>query len=234
MDYKDFLAGQTEKNFWFNSKKKLINILLNKIGQKKLKILDIGAGTGIDLDIINQFGEVYLIDINKKALDLIPKNMCKEKKICTITKITYPDNYFDVVCSFDVFEHINDDIKAVSEVRRVLKKGGFLIFTVPAFNFLYSAHDKAALHYRRYSRKSLLNLLKLFINLEISYWNYFLFFPLSIIRILKKKSKPKLDYLNLPRTIERIFSMLLNIENSLISKNYKLPLGLSLIGSCSK
>ena len=54
MDYRDYIDGQTGEQFWFRGKKDLINILMNKIGRKYLKILNIGAGTGVDLEIMNR------------------------------------------------------------------------------------------------------------------------------------------------------------------------------------
>ncbi|GAG73376.1 unnamed protein product [marine sediment metagenome] len=230
MDYRDYIDGQTGEQFWFKSKKDLINILMNKIGRKNLKILNIGSGTGVDLEIMNRFGNIYIIDINKKALDLIPSNLYSEKKVCDATALPYPNDFFDIVCSFDVFEHIENDKKAVLEAHRVLKKNGLLLLMVPAFNFLFSAHDKALLHYRRYSKKKLYDLLRIFKYEYLSYWNSILFIPLSILRILKKRAKPKTDYFNLPSLLEKAFLNFLRIENKLIMKDYRLPFGLSLVG----
>ena len=230
MDYRDYIDGQTRAQFWFRSKRDLINILMNKIGRKNLKILNIGAGTGADLEIMNRFGNIYIIDVNKKALDLIPSNLYSEKKVCDATALPYPNDFFDIVCSFDVFEHIENDKKAVLEAHRVLKKNGLLLLMVPAFNFLFSAHDKALLHYRRYSKKKLYDLLRIFKYEYLSYWNSILFIPLSILRILKKRAKPKTDYFNLPSLLEKAFLNFLRIENKLIMKDYRLPFGLSLVG----
>jgi len=234
MDYIDFVAGQTGENFWFKGKRELIDTLMRYATGNNLKILNIGAGTGADLDILHKYGDIYVIDTNQRALNLIPEDMCFEKKECDATKLDYPENFFDIICSFDVFEHIENDSKAVSEILRVLKKGGHLFFTVPAFQMLFSAHDKALLHFRRYNRKSLLYLLRAFQDINMSFWNSSLFFPLSILRILKKKSKPQTDYFNLPKFLEQFFLRLLRIENYLIAKGFKIPLGLSLVGSCKK
>jgi len=234
MDYKDYIDGQTGEQFWFKSKKDLINILFNKIGRKNLRILNIGSGTGADLEIMNRFGNIYIIDVNKKALDLIPSNLYYEKKVCDATALPYPNDFFDIVCSFDVFEHIKNDKKAVLEAHRVLKKNGWLLLMVPAFNFLFSAHDKALLHYRRYSKKKLYDLLRIFKYEYLSYWNSILFIPLSILRILKKRAKPKTDYFNLPSLLEIVFLNFLRIENKIIMKDYRLPFGLSLVGVYKK
>jgi len=154
MDYKDYQSGKVKLDFWFRAKNDLIEkLLFNQFPKKKkLKILNLGAGTGSDLEILNNFGEVYVIDVEKKALDLIPDNLCVEKKICDACKLIYKDDFFDLVVSFDVFQHIENDEIAIKEAYRVLKKKGILFFSVPALQKLYSSHDKALEHKRRYSK----------------------------------------------------------------------------------
>lgn len=156
MDYEDYKRGTKKSNFWFKAKNHLVEEQFRKLKKQNLKILNLGAGTGDDLEVLNKFGKVYVIDINKKELDLIKDNDCVEKKVADACKLPYKNDFFDVVTSFDVFEHIERDDIAVKEVYRVLKKGGSLIFSVPAFQGLYSAHDKALAHFRRYSKKSIL------------------------------------------------------------------------------
>ena len=75
MDYRDYIDGQTGEQFWFRSKKDLINILMSKIGRKNLKILNIGAGTGVDLEIMNRFGilkpkEFFDLNLNLRLTKL--------------------------------------------------------------------------------------------------------------------------------------------------------------------
>ncbi len=239
MDYKDYKAGKSESNFWFRAKRDLIDRRLKFIKNKfksdtKLKILNIGAGTGSDLKILNKYGDVYIIDIEKKALDLIPRELYFEKKISDASDLNYPDDFFDIVTSFDVFEHITDDKKATQQTHRVLKKGGYLIVSVPAFQSLFSAHDKALNHQRRYSKKTLKELLKNFRELKLNYWNFFLFPPLALSRLKNKNSKPKVDNPQPSKLIDSILYNLFKLENKLIQINFPLPFGLTLIGNCRK
>jgi ubiquinone/menaquinone biosynthesis C-methylase UbiE len=236
MDYKDHISGQKEYGFWFKGKKEIIKILVSKIFKKgkRLNILNLGAGTGSDLDVLNHYGNVYVIDIEKSAIIMINKKFVFEKKVADACKIPYEDGFFDIVVSFDVFEHIKNDKKAVSEVYRVLKKGGILIFTVPAFNFLFSSHDRALHHKRRYNKMELKDLLYNFKGLKMYYWNSFLFVPIAFIRLFKKKSKPKLDHMNLPKSINSLFYFFLRIENFLIKYEISFPFGLSVVGFCRK
>ena len=140
MDYKDYLAGQTNENFWHKGKNELIDILMSKLFLKKnrLKILNLGAGTGDDLKILNKYGDNYVTDIDKNVLGMIDEKLCAEKRVANACDLPYNDNFFDIVVSFDVFEHISDDKKAISEARRVLKKKAFCFLSFPRFN-LYSA-----------------------------------------------------------------------------------------------
>jgi ubiquinone/menaquinone biosynthesis C-methylase UbiE len=236
MDYKDLQAGQTKENFWFKAKNDLIKTLMSKVckNKKKLRILNLGVGTGDDLKILNSFGKNYIVDIDKEALSFIDQKLYAQKKIADACNIPYKDNFFDIVVSFDVFEHIEKDYKAIDEVHRVLKKKGALVFTVPAFQFLFSSHDKALQHRRRYNRKELRNIFFQFRNLRTYYWNSLLFFPMALIRLLEKNSRPKVNRTNMPSWLNNVFYKILSVDNFFIKKNFSLPVGLSLAGYCYK
>ena len=234
MDYKDYDAGKSDQDFWFRAKNDLIYKLLRKIKNKNLRILNLGVGTGSDLEILNKFGKTYVIDINKKALDLIPKELCHEKKVSDACNLDYPDNFFDLVVSLDVFEHIKEDKLAVKETHRVLKPQGTLLFSVPAFQALYSSHDKALEHQRRYSKKDLKILFTNFKKTNINYWNFSLFPPIALLRIKNKNSPPKVDTPNPSKFLNNLLFNILKTENTLIEKNIKFPFGITLIGLCEK
>lgn len=236
MDYKDLGAGQNVNHFWFRAKNDLIKALMNRTYKEKrgLKILNLGAGTGDDLKVLSQFGSNYVIDIDQKALSVIKNEICVEKKLADACNLPYGDNFFDTVVAFDVFEHIEDDKKAIEEVHRVLKPNGILIFSVPAFLFLFSSHDKALNHFRRYNKKSVEILMSKFDHIEVSFWNFFLFFPIAVIRMLRKNKEPKVDKGSFPRVLNTLFYKILSGENILVKKGIHLPIGLSVIGICNK
>lgn len=238
MDYKDYERGHSEEGFWFRAKHELIKTMLSNTPTKKSKsapkILNIGAGIGDDLKIINKFGEVYVVDIDKRAIKLVPKKLCYEKKVGDACKLPYKDNTFDMVLLYDVLEHIKNHKKAISEIHRVLKKGGFFLFAVPAFQSIYSKHDVALGHERRYSKKQLKKLLRKFNKVQLNYWNGFLFPGVAIFRIIKRSSKPSVDKLNAPKIVQDLLFAVLNSENRLLKHGISLPFGLSLIGKCKK
>ena len=119
MDYKDYLAGNSKSTFWFRAKVGLIEVLLQKYvkpSSNKLKIFRFGAGTGEELYSLSKFGDVYVTIIEKKALDLIPKGLYKEKKIC--------EENLEYICNQTIQHFWNvktrtcDEIPTVTATRR--------------------------------------------------------------------------------------------------------------------
>ncbi|MFH1055138.1 MAG: class I SAM-dependent methyltransferase [Candidatus Altiarchaeota archaeon] len=238
MDYKDYEGGLTGNYFWFRAKERLIGVLLDKTKgdcRRTSKVLDVGAGTGSDLEAIRKSGDVYVLDVDPRSLALIPDSMVAEKKLGNVCSIPYPDCFFDKVVAFDVLEHVEDDTLAFEEVRRVLKDGGFFVFTVPAFSSLYSSHDKALNHYRRYDKRTLKEKISAFSPLEIGYWMCLLFPVVAVVRLLARgKTNPKIDAPHLPTLVNDILYHTLMFENQLIAKGLKLPIGLTIYGICQK
>ena len=231
MDYKDYQAGFKTNNFWFLKKTELISILLEKLNlPNNIKILNVGAGTGEDVLEIKKFGKVFVLDIDERPLSLIPDDLVEDKKIADACNIPYSDKMFDLVLSFDVLEHIENDKKAINEIQRVLRDNGVFVFTVPAYNFLFSAHDRYLSHFRRYNKKELEVLLSEFEKIDFGYWIFLLFFPFAFHRLIHKHSKYKI--LNIPKILDFIANKILSIENFFIKKGIKYPLGLSIYGIC--
>lgn len=236
MDYKDYQAGATKDFFWHKAKIQLISILLNKVkSDKRLKILNVGAGIGDELPVVHEFGELYVIDIDPNALELIPQELVFEKKVCDACHMSYPDSFFDLVVAFDVLEHVENDIELINEIYRVLKPRGVFIFTVPAFNFLFSSHDKALNHFRRYDKRTIKNRLSSFKCIELGYWVFSLFLPVAAQRLLNRKSSThEVHFMRLPKIINNILYYLLKTENWIIKHSVPLPVGITIYGIYKK
>lgn len=231
MDYKDIEAGATEDFFWFKAKLELIDILLAKAGIKnRIKILSAGCGIGRELEVIKKYGDIYVIDRDPRVIAMSPDGLCVEKKgddICDTN--LYPDNFFDMVVAFDLLEHCKDDTLAIKEIYRMLKPDGLFIFTVPAFQSLFSGHDRALRHYRRYNRRMLKERLSQFKCREAGFWVCSLFLPVAIERLLKR-NETVVHYRPLPAFINNLFYKLLRVENWLIRHRIQLPVGTTIYG----
>jgi ubiquinone/menaquinone biosynthesis C-methylase UbiE len=233
MDIKD--VNFKSVDFWFKGKNELIDILIKKVAmKKKIKILNVGCGTADDLNVLLKYGDVTLVDKNKSVLELI-KNKSIKKYIGDGRNLRFKDGSFDIVLMFDVLEHIKEDDIAIKEAHRVLKNCGYFIFIVPAFQFLFSSHDRALDHYRRYNineiREKLNNLFEI---QEIGYWNFILFVPIALSRLIKKSSQENVR-IEIPSSfIRKILGKILEIDNLLIKKDFHLPFGLSIYGIARK
>ncbi len=231
MDIKDLRCTDKTK-FFAKDKIQLIDILLNKTRKvgNNYKILSVGSGTAEELAVLNNYGEVYAIDIDKEVLKFA--KCCKEIKICDVCILEYPDKFFDIVVAFDVLEHIEDDKKAVEQIYRVLSKNGVFVFTVPAFNFMFSSHDKFLGHKRRYNKKMLKRLLCKFNKFDLFFYHYIPFLPMVLFRILRKPTKISSDFELLPKPVFVFLHIISQLELFLLSKlNFKFKLfGLTIYG----
>lgn len=240
MDYKGYEYGFTPDYFWIKGHIDLKKVLLSSIDSKKfnnkeIKILSVGAGTGGDLAVLKEFGNIYAFDVDQKVIDMIPEGMVVEKQVADAQAIPYKDNTFDMVVAFEVLEHIQNDKQAAAEMKRVLKPGGTLVFSVPAFNSLFGAKDKAHFHMRRYNKKMMRKLLSEFKEKRIGYWMFTLFGPTALQRFWEKRIDQKNYKPYIPaKPINNFFYKILRGENYLISKGMNFPWGLTLYGIYEK
>ncbi len=247
MEYRELTqARRVEKeHFYYLAKQYLIKKLLKKFCPRDLQILALGCGTGQEAKILSQFGQVTGLDGSQEAI-----RMCRQANLSAKggdfqrlvlyeikNKLPFKNNSFDLICAFDVLEHLQYDQLIIKEIRRVLKRGGLFFFTVPAYQFLYSSHDRALQHQRRYNKKHILKLLNNdFIVIKISFFNALLFPLLAVYRLVKKLSQntSQTDIsLKIPPFINQLFLFILKKETDLICR-FSLPFGLTLVGLVKK
>lgn len=168
-----FLRDREKSYFWNVGRREILeSILSGFLRNEDNLIADIGCGPGGNISSLKKFGSVTGVDISKETLEFA-KDKGFDKLICAdIKDLPMKDESFDVVSSLDVLEHIDDDVRAVSEMYRILKPGGILLITVPAFQSLFTNHDRAMGHFRRYREKELTTLIEKagFTSLRSSYF----------------------------------------------------------------
>jgi 2-polyprenyl-3-methyl-5-hydroxy-6-metoxy-1,4-benzoquinol methylase len=245
-DYPDSGFDLTDKNavssFWVSSRNRLFKSLVqrNLSPTGKTKFLEIGCGTGdfIQQIVKNENLEITGSEIYLKGLQYAKKNLPSVDFVqFDVTKGTIGEQ-FDMITAFDVIEHIDNDISAISNISQMLKKDGVLIISVPQHMFLWSKLDEIVKHKRRYSRRELVD--KLQENgFNIRYCTSFLFilFPLMLISRMfdKGRDQSQSDQVALEKRVKFtnvlnwIFDHLMRVDEALIRLGISLPFGGTLV-----
>lgn len=147
--------------WWFVARHRLIEALMRaRYGApgsngNGLTILDVGCGTGAMSRRMARWGRVVSADFSPLALQFSRRRGLDHLVGADAMRLPFSGERFDVVVAMDMLEHLKDDCRALSEFFRVLKPGGRVFATVPAYPHLWSEHDIALMHYRRYVRREL-------------------------------------------------------------------------------
>ncbi|MFQ5849499.1 MAG: class I SAM-dependent methyltransferase [Candidatus Binatia bacterium] len=160
----DLIADLFEKEesyWWPVSKREMVFSLLRDTGIKQDRgpvhfAVDIGCGPGFTAKLFEPNWRIVAVDVSMDAL-----TSCQRRGLTRLSQVDvrgfslpFRTGSFDLVLALDVIEHVEDDLRALSECRRILKDGGLLIVTVPAFMALWSPWDEALGHKRRYTAGS--------------------------------------------------------------------------------
>ncbi|MFC5520591.1 class I SAM-dependent methyltransferase [Polaromonas jejuensis] len=238
----DLTDKSGESSFWVRSRNRLFKKIVqnNLVTSHKTKFLEIGCGTGgfIQKIVENENLEITGSEIYLKGLLYAKKNLPAVEFVqFDVTKGVIGEA-FDLIVAFDVLEHIENDVAAISNINKMLHEGGRVIVTVPQHMFLWSQLDEIVKHKRRYSRRELVT--KLQENgFDISYCTSFLFvlFPLMLISRMfdKGRSQSKSDDLalgkrvNFSKILNWIFDCFMRIDEALIGLGISLPFGGTLV-----
>ncbi len=234
-----------EDTYWWNfALRSLVFSSMDSfiLKKKRFRILDAGCGTG-GLLVKCRPHYSYGLDYSKEAL-----KFCKTRKLSNIIRasvcdIPFSDDSFDLIISLDVLYHqgVKNDKKALEEFNRVLVKGGILITNLPAYNYLFSEHDKVIHTRHRYSRGEIKKkIIDADFKLEkITYRNTLLFPFFLMIRLIKRifvshGSTTKSDLRPLPTALNKLLIQILLFENKFITAGLNFPFGLSIFSIARK
>ena len=215
-------------------RRRILGAVLERLrpGRRDLLALDIGCGTGVNLKFLSQYGRVIGLDSEELAVKLCQEGGQGRALRGDVREIPFRDRSFDVVVAMDVMEHVDDDAGMLQEVRRVLKPGGLLYLTVPAFMFLWSLQDDVSLHRRRYTLRLVKNVVEKggFRIRRISYMNFFLFPLIFALRLGMRVFGVRLDSENRlnPRLTNGLFTWIFALEARILPWR-NLPVGVSVL-----
>lgn len=227
------------EHWWFRVRERILRDGVEDIirGRRGLRILNVGAATGRSTEILQPFGEVSSIEYDEPSFQYCRDVLKLDIVQASITELPYEDDSFDLVCCFDVIEHVEDDTKGIQELVRVCKPGGTVFLTTSAYMSLWSDHDRLNHHFRRYLMQEL----------EVrfgtskgrptrkTYYNALLFPPIWFVRkmqrLLPRKRdedlKPDNEFLQSPLT-DRLFGAIFSLERWLL-RIMDFPFGVSIM-----
>ncbi len=242
-----------DTHFWFRARNQLIAELVKQLTQNFQPdscVLEIGCGNGNVLRVLEQTvkqGTVIGIEPFAEAVALARGRVSCEVMQGDVRALPFSTK-FDLVCMFDVLEHLPDDAESLRKIIELLPLNGKLLLTVPAHKSLWSYFDDVSHHYRRYEKNDLENLLKLQ-GLQIEYLTFFQSITYPIIWLGRrltfwgqkqtelteeKKYQLTLRELQITPIINEIFYILSSFEKYLIKRRWHLPFGTSLLAVAKK
>lgn len=228
------------RHWWYEGRRSILRAVISRLNlPRPARILEAGSGTGANLRMLAEFGDV-------KGFE--PDDFARATALATAGVDTprgfLPDDVphagpFDLVCAFDVIEHVERDGDSLAALCRLTAPGGYAVFTVPAFMFLWSRHDEVNHHYRRYRLPQFRALLT-GAGYEvrfISYYNFFLFPLVAAVRLTRKALRLHAGDADdaLPRWpfVNTLLCTLFSAERHLLAR-MALPFGVSIIAVCRR
>lgn len=183
-----------ESHWWYVGRRRIIESFVEEaiaklaLPQGSPRMLDVGCGTGGNLEMLNQYGKVEGVDVSAEALAFCRARGLEKVKQGAAEQLPYEDNLFDLVTALDVVEHLDDDLAGLREMRRVLRPGGYVLLFVPAFMFLWGVQDDVSHHRRRYRLPQLRRVVQAagFKVERMSYANITFFAPILLGRQLMR------------------------------------------------
>jgi SAM-dependent methyltransferase len=228
------------RHWWFRGRRQvLLDLLMRHLSlASHPRLLDLGCGTGGNIGALASLGDVIGIEPDPRAVALARTRGGAMFCRATGTALPFASESFDGVVASDVLEHIAEDASAVTEISRVLRPGGVLVFSVPAHPWLYAHHDAALLHHRRYTRRSLRHVIQVGgLTMEwLSYWNAILFPVVCAYRMIGKlrgDTGVRSDIGPTPGFFNEALAGVLDVEARAL-RYTRLPWGVSLVGVASR
>jgi SAM-dependent methyltransferase len=234
----DRMAELDSRHWWYRARRSVLAALIrNKIDLPgNAQILEIGCGTGHNLDMLGTFGRIDAIEVDGDARAIASKRIGRAVGSSPLPALEgVSEGAYDLVALLDVLEHIEDDRAALRSIARRLRPGGRILIAVPAHEWMWSSHDEANHHFRRYTRKSLRAAVSdagLRLN-YLSAMNFFLFPLAAAARVAgrlfgKEGSDDALPAAPLNWLFEHVFGL----EAHVIGR-VSLPIGVSLVAIVS-
>lgn len=220
----DRMAELDSQHWWYRARREILSDLIAR--EIKLpvdaRILEIGCGTGHNIPMLERFGRVDAIEIDAAARAIASRRLGHAVSDAPLPDLPgVADRQYDLIAILDVLEHVEGDREALRSIARKLKPGGRILITVPAFPWMWSAHDVVNHHHRRYTKKTLKTVIGE-AGLKLDFMSYFnsLLFPLAAAARLAGRITGKEDSDDAlpPKPVNKLFETLFGLERHAIGR----------------
>jgi 2-polyprenyl-3-methyl-5-hydroxy-6-metoxy-1,4-benzoquinol methylase len=239
----DELHRLEQTHWWFQARRHIVWSLVRRYmgeeSKRRLRICELGCGTGGNLIPLAQSHDVVGVECSPEALNYARQELGSRAQFGRLPdEIDLPSASFDVVLMTDVLEHIEDDASSARTALRLLRPGGVVVATVPAYQWLYSRRDAHHHHFRRYGKRRFGALWSAqnAQTLLLSHYNSFLFPPAAIVRLASKivPGRNTVGDLRVPmRPLNHVLAHVMRSESNLLGR-VPMPFGLSLVAVVRK
>lgn len=238
--YRDMVNIQ-EQHWWFAARREILSAVISRLPlppRSAANILEIGCGTGGNLRMLNRFGHISAVEMDdfaRSQAELIGEISVRPGALPG--SLPFPARAFDLVCLFDVLEHVEDDAAGLATAAEMMYSGGRLLITVPAYDWLFGAHDRAHHHFRRYAARDLMRLAHAAgLGIErVGYFNTLLFPVIAATRLLERvRTRVCASDAVLPSpTLNFLLKKIFAVEARMVGRHF-FPFGTSVIAILSR
>ena len=226
-----------DDHWWYRGRRRVLNRVIDTLDLPPgAEILDAGCGSGRNMVELAPRGEVTGIELSPASAAVARSRNVGEVVEGSVAELPFEDDSFDFAVCLDVIEHLDDDLQTLRELRRVVRPGGRLLVTVPAYPSLWSSHDVVNHHRRRYTRTSLLRAAREsgWEATRTTHFNALLLPAAMTYRWWERLSNRPIgehssDLDRTPPWLNQVLRLPLQAEGALIAHGGRIPFGLSLL-----
>jgi SAM-dependent methyltransferase len=235
-DYELQTHRAEDRHWWYRGRREVLERVIAELPlPAQARILDAGCGSGRNMVELARRGTVTGVELSATSASLARGRETGRVIEGSVAEMPFEPGSFDLAVCLDVIEHLEDDLGALRELRRVVTPGGSLLVTVPAYQWLWSRHDVINHHRRRYTRGSLLAVAERagWECIRTTYFNSLLL-PVAILlraldRLSPRTTESSLDLWIPPQPLNRLLEQPLRFEAGLLGRGGRIPVGLSLL-----